>query len=171
MDQIAVSIAQPLQTEVSSLLAQSDAVAAMLYPGEYRRPITAESLARPDSHVLIARIAGKAVGLCVLFDRGDQTMELKRMIVDGSSRGVGIGVALLRGAEAQALHFGAHTVLLEVGTRNSEAQQLYRRGGYQPREPFPPYMATPISLFMRRSIRETIAVDQARRPRETRAND
>lgn len=157
MDGIAVSIEPAVQTEVASLLAQSDAVAAMLYPGEYRRSITAESLARPDSHVLIARIAGKAVGLCVLFDRADQTMELKRMIVDGGSRGMGIGVALLRGAEAQALHFGAHTLLLEVGTRNSEAQRLYRRGGYQPCEPFPPYTATPISLFMRRSLRVGLA--------------
>ncbi|MBS1166255.1 MAG: GCN5-related N-acetyltransferase protein [Proteobacteria bacterium] len=95
MDRISVDIEQPLQTEVSLLLSQSDAVAAMLYPGEYRRPITAESLAKPDTYVVVARIAGKAVGLCVLFDRSDQMMELKRMIVDASSRGAGVGMALL----------------------------------------------------------------------------
>ncbi|MBS1166254.1 MAG: hypothetical protein H6R00_2279 [Proteobacteria bacterium] len=43
-------------------------------------------------------------------------------------------------------------MLLEVGVRNIEAQQLYRRGGYQACEPFPPYTATPISLFMRRQL-------------------
>jgi len=156
MDPISVTIEDPVehpvQTEVESLLAQSDSVAALLYPGEYRRPITAASLAKPDTYVLIARLAGKAVGLCVLFDRGDRTMELKRMIVDAGSRGIGVGVALLRKAEAQALDQGAQVLMLEVGTRNTEAQQLYRRGGYQPCDAFPPYTATPISLFMRRSL-------------------
>lgn len=157
MDRISLSIEHPVQTEVASLLSQSDSVAAMLYPGEYRRPITAASLAQPDTYVLIARLAGKAVGLCVLFDRRDRTMELKRMIVDSGSRGTGVGLALLRGAEAQALDHGAQVLLLEVGTRNTEAQQLYRRGGYQPCEPFPPYRATPISLFMRRSLVEAVS--------------
>lgn len=35
------------------------------------------------------------------------------------------------------MRIGAGTMLLEVGTRNTEAQQLYRRGGYQPCDPFP----------------------------------
>ncbi|WP_412104542.1 hypothetical protein [Rhizobium ruizarguesonis] len=38
-------------------------------------------------------------------------------------------MALLQGAEAQAIKLGALTMLLEVRTRNTEAQQLYRRGG------------------------------------------
>ncbi|UIY32746.1 GNAT family N-acetyltransferase (plasmid) [Neorhizobium galegae] len=66
--------------------------------------------------------------MCVLFDRGDCSAELKRMIVDAESRGAGVGMALLKGAEAQAIKLGAFTMLLEVGTRNTEAQQLYRRG-------------------------------------------
>ncbi|KQV17094.1 hypothetical protein ASC97_30780 [Rhizobium sp. Root1203] len=76
----------PVQSEVSYLLQQSDAVAARLYPGEYRRPINAESLGKTNTYVLIARIAEKAVGMCVLFDRGDRSTELKRMIVDAASR-------------------------------------------------------------------------------------
>jgi len=152
MNLISVKPEHPMQSEVSSLLQQSDAVAAMLYPGEYRRPINAESLAKTDTYVLIARIAGKAVGMCVLFDRGDYSTELKRMIVDVESRGAGVGMALLKGAEAQAMQLGALTMLLEVGTRNTEAQQLYRRGGYQPCDPFPPYAGTPISLFMTRRL-------------------
>ena len=71
MDGIAVSIEHPLESEVSCLLARSNAVAAKLYPGEYRRPITAEALAKPGTYVLIARVAENAMRLCVLFDRGD----------------------------------------------------------------------------------------------------
>ena len=74
--EVSVNIETALQSEVSALLSQSDSVAAVLYPGEYRRPITAESLAKPGTHVLIARLAERAVGLCVLFERGDGTTEL-----------------------------------------------------------------------------------------------
>lgn len=152
--EVSVNIETALQSEVSALLSQSDSVAAVLYPAEYRRPITAESLAKPGTHVLIARLAERAVGLCVLFERGDGTTELKRMIVDAGARGAGVGMALLRRAEAQALTLGAWAMRLEVGTRNTEAQQLYRRGGYAPCEPFAPYTATSISLFMTRVLTE-----------------
>ncbi|WP_425349286.1 GNAT family N-acetyltransferase [Rhizobium leguminosarum] len=53
--------------------------------------MNAESLAKTDTYVLIARVAEKAVGMCVLFDRGDRSAELKRMIVDAESRGAGVG--------------------------------------------------------------------------------
>lgn len=149
---VSIMLECPVQSEVSYLLQQSDAVAARLYPGEYRRPINAESLAKTNTYVLIARIAEKAVGMCVLFDRGDRSTELKRMIVDAASQGTGVGMALLKEAEAQAMRIGALTMLLEVGTRNTDAQQLYRRGGYQSCDPFPPYAGTPISLFMTRSL-------------------
>lgn len=78
------------------------------------------------------------------------------MIVDAGMRGAGIGMALLRRAEAQALGLGAQAMLLEVGTRNAEAQKLYRRGGYEPCEPFSPYTVTPISLFMKRLLIEVV---------------
>ncbi len=152
MEWVRVKVEDPLQDDVSSLLAQSDAVAAVLYPGEYRRPITSESLAKPGTHVFVARLFERAVGLCVLFDRLDGTMELKRMIMAAGERGTGIGVALLQEAESQAVSFGARTMLLEVGVRNVEAHQLYVRSGYQLCGPFQPYCSTPISRFMCRSL-------------------
>jgi putative acetyltransferase len=100
----------------------------------------------------MARYAGTAVGLCVVFERTDGTVELKRMIVKEGARGQGVGAALLHGAEAEARRLGAQAVLLEVGIRNTEAQRLYRRAGYEPCKPFLPYQPSTISLFLQRQI-------------------
>ncbi|WP_158817752.1 N-acetyltransferase [Methylocapsa sp. S129] len=151
-DLASVEVETPLQREVAALLAHSDGVAARLYSGEYRRPITCESLGEPGAHVLVARLSGTAVGLCVVFERGDGTVEIKRMIVEESARGCGVGAALLSKAHIEASRLGAHAALLEVGIHNTEAQALYRGAGYKPREPFSPYKASPISLFMEQAL-------------------
>ncbi len=149
---VSVEVETSLQREVAALLAHSDVVAARLYPGEYRRPITSESLRKPGAHVLIARLSRTAVDLCVVFDRGDGTVEIKRMIVAEDARGRGVGAALLSKSHIEAGKLGAHTALLEVGIYNTEAQALYRGAGYKLREPFSPYNNSPISLFMERHI-------------------
>lgn len=148
---LTVKVESPLQGEVAALLLQSDAVAARLYPGEFRRPITPEALSKPGIHLLVAR-RRTALGCCALFERNDGTAELKRMIVDEASQGQGVGAALLASAEATARRLGAHTVVLEVGVRNTEAQALYCGAGYGPRDPFSPYQASPISLFLERRL-------------------
>ncbi len=147
-----IRVESPLQDEVAALVSQSDLVAARLYPGEYRRPITPESLAKPDTHLLVARLADRAVGLCAVFERGAGEVELKRMIVDAEVRGHGVGAALVRSVEAEARRLGASLVLLEVGIRNTEAQSLYRGAGFISRAPFPPYQSSPISLFMEKRV-------------------
>ncbi len=152
MPALMVKEESPLRDEIAALLRQSDAVASRLYPGEFRRAITPEALAKPGTHLLVARNGTEAAGCCALFNRGDGTAELKRMIVDGAARGQGVGFALLMGAETVARSLEAHTVMLEVGIRNIEAQALYRRAGYRPCDPFPPYQASPISLFLERRL-------------------
>lgn len=149
---VTVKVETPLQDEVAALLLQSDLVAARLYPGEYRRPITPESLAKPGTHALVARLADKAVGLCVVFERNSREVELKRMIVDTETRGKGVGGALVSGVQAKAQRLDAKLILLEVGVRNTEAQALYRRAGFTDREPFSPYQQSAISLFMEQAV-------------------
>ena len=149
---IAIKVETPLQDEIAALLLQSDLVAAQLYPGEYRRPITPESLGQPGTHVMVARLIDKAVGLCVIFERGSGELELKRMIVDAKSRGQGVGAALVSGVQAEARRLHAKLIMLEVGVHNTEAQALYHRKGFTDREPFSPYQRSAISLFMEQII-------------------
>ena len=149
---IAVAVETPWQAGIAALLRESDAVAAALYPGAFRRAIDPASLDRPDIALLVARCGGAAGGCCALLDRGDGSAELKRMIVAEEHRGRGVGAALLCGAEIEAARRGVQLLLLEVGVRNTAAYALYLRGGFTPRDPFSPYEATPTSRFLEKRL-------------------
>jgi putative acetyltransferase len=149
---IKVAVESPHQDEIATLLRQSDAVAAALYPGAFRRAITPASLDTPEISLFVARIAEHAIGCCALLDRGDGSAEIKRMIVDEAHRGSGAGAALLAALEAEAAQRGIQTLLLEVGIRNVAAYALYRRAGFTPCAAFAPYIADPISRFLAKSV-------------------
>jgi putative acetyltransferase len=149
---IKVAVESPHQDEVAALLSQSDAVAAALYPGAFRRAITPASLDATGISLFVARSAGHAIGCCALFDRGDGTAEIKRMIVDEAHRGSGAGAALLAALEAEAAQRGIRTLLLEVGIRNVAAYALYCRAGFTPRAAFAPYKADPVSRFLAKPV-------------------
>lgn len=145
---LTASIEPADQPDIDRLLALSDAVAARLYPGEYRRPLTGAALARGDVSVLVARLEGKAVGCLALFDHGDGAVELKRMIIDPDHSGQGYGRALVRTALDVCLQRGISVVLLEVGIHNLEARKLYASMGFRDRGPFSPYQQTQVATFM-----------------------
>jgi GNAT superfamily N-acetyltransferase len=96
------------QNDVALLLKQSDDLAALLYPGEYRQRLDPETLAAPGIHVLVARTDSVAVGCCALIERCGGKAEPKRMIVDEQARRQGVGMALLQAIEATASTLGIH---------------------------------------------------------------
>ncbi|MDQ0422532.1 putative acetyltransferase [Peteryoungia aggregata LMG 23059] len=150
-DAISVQVsAEPAdQPDIQRLLDLSDAVAARLYPGAFRQPLTAASLARPGVTLFVARDGQAwALGCAALFDLADGTAELKRMIVDPDHAGRGVGHSLLQAVLHQAASSGFAQILLEVGIRNVEARRLYERAGFRDRGPFAAYRQTPIATFM-----------------------
>ncbi|THV23026.1 GNAT family N-acetyltransferase [Peteryoungia ipomoeae] len=142
--EIAVEAAE--QPDVDRLLQLSDAAAARLYPGEYRKPITRRSLDRPGTYVVIARLGVQAVGCVVLFDLGQGQAEVKRLIVDPRQARKGIGRRLMQECLKLAHSQAQETLLLEVGTRNIEARAVYESLGFCP---FGPYRETQVATFMR----------------------
>jgi putative acetyltransferase len=142
----------PRQPEVARLLQQSDALAALLYPGEYRRPLNPETLVGPGIQVFVARKDSAAVGCCALFKYGEAKAELKRMIVDEDFRHQGVATALLQAVEKAAGETGIKQILLEVGIRNTSGYALYVRSGYKERGPFGSYKPSPISRFLEKSL-------------------
>jgi putative acetyltransferase len=147
-----VAVESPHQDDIAALLRQSDAVAAALYPGVFRRAMTPASLDAREISLFVARIAGRAIGCCALFDRGDGSAEIKRMIVDEAHRGSGVGAALLAALESEAALRGINRLLLEVGIRNLAAYALYCRAGFMPCAAFAPYKPDPISRFLAKSV-------------------
>ena len=66
------------------------------------------------------------------FDPAARTVEVKRLYVVPTSRGHGIGRALLSHLERRAVAAGAHRAILETGVRNTAAIELFTRAGYRP---------------------------------------
>ena len=101
--------------------------------------------------VVVARLEGAAVG-CGAFKPYDaSSVELKRMFVDDSRRGAGIGAAIVRELEAWARELGYRAAVLETGDRQPEAVALYRKCGYEVTANYGPYVDM-VTHCMRRQL-------------------
>jgi len=127
---VAKALVAALNAELSVLYPEPGATHFRLDPGE---------VAPGAGMFLVARWSGRPVGCGALRwlrepaltrELGPQVGELKRMYVAQEVRGKGIGRALLSRLEAEARALGLNRVVLETGTRQTEALALYRRAGF-----------------------------------------
>src|SRR5579871_4244048 len=112
---------------------------ASRYPGwEPGRSASAEpsDLAPPTGTWIVAYLAGRPVGCGGLKGVDRETAEIRRIFLDASARGRGIGGALLTELEAQAERLGYRRVRLTTGDRQPEALRLFRSAGYVEVAPF-----------------------------------
>lgn len=79
--------------------------------------------------------------------------EIKRMFVRPECRGQGLSRRILMFLEQEAALRGFDEAVLETGTAQPEAIGLYRSAGWQPAEPFGPYIGDPLSVFFRKRLR------------------
>lgn len=88
----------------------------------------------PHGRFLVAERGGRVVG-CGGAQRIDaSTVEIKRMWVDASVRGVGLGKRLLARLEAEAAALGAERVVLDTNRVLTQAISMYTNAGYAPIE-------------------------------------
>jgi DNA-binding MarR family transcriptional regulator/ribosomal protein S18 acetylase RimI-like enzyme len=99
-------------------------------------PADAAELVPPAGLLLVARLRGKAIGCGALKLHPGAPAELKRMWVDPSARGLGLGKRLLGELEARASAAGAKAVRLETNRALTEAIRLYRQSGFREVEHF-----------------------------------
>lgn len=90
----------------------------------------------PDGEFLVATVRDAPVGCGGLRFKPGQPIEIKRMWIAGSARGLGVGRRLLAALEARAAGHGGRTVRLETNRALTEAIAMYRASGYREVEPF-----------------------------------
>jgi len=96
---------------------------------------SAEELTPPRGYFLLATLNGEPVGCGALKCHPDFG-GIKRMWVDATCRGMGIGKRILQGLEELARKRRIPTLRLETNKALTEAQALYKASGYREVRPF-----------------------------------
>jgi len=112
-------------------------------PGANHFGLSAADVTEGDGAFLIAYLDETAVGCGALRRLDAETGELKRMYVDPSARGRGLGRQLVAALEHEALSLGLTTLVLETGARLTRAVELYEGMGYRPIPLFGEYLTSP----------------------------
>ena len=99
-------------------------------------PADDDALVPPRGSFLVAFTEGEPIGGGALKGLGDGVVSIKRMWVDDSVRGLGLGRRLLGALEDEARALGFTRVRLETNGTLAEAIRLYRTSGYTEVEAF-----------------------------------
>ncbi|MEU4761730.1 GNAT family N-acetyltransferase [Actinosynnema sp. NPDC023794] len=99
-------------------------------PPRYRAEALDPRTAFAADAVLVAEIAGNAVGCVVVSAAAEGSVELKRLWVDPACRGRGAAKALVGAALRHAADAGAGSVRLSVWQWREDAIALYERLGF-----------------------------------------
>jgi DNA-binding MarR family transcriptional regulator/ribosomal protein S18 acetylase RimI-like enzyme len=99
-------------------------------------PMVEHEIRPPEGLFLIATLHGSPIGCGALRFHGDQPTEVKRMWVDESARGLGVGRRLLHELETRAAAHGSSVLHIETNGTLTEAINLYRSAGWVEVAPF-----------------------------------
>ena len=134
-----------------SFLQASDDYASSLYPAESNHMLDVETLLCPQMIFFGVLVDGVVKG-CGGFWAHEDYVEIKRVWIDPSARGLGISRKLMTVLEDEARTLGLKVARLETGVSQPEALGLYRAIGYVEREPFGDYKLDPLSVFMEKLL-------------------
>ncbi len=161
---IDIRIEGAASSDAARLIASLDLDLARRYPGEPTNGIDAAGFETGGGVFVVARRAGEPVA-CGCFRPFEGRAEIKRMFVVPAARGLGLSRRVLDFLEAEAAARGFTEAILETGTAQPEAIGLYRSAGWEPCEPFGPYVGDPLSVFFRKSlVRRTLPAVPTPRP-------
>ena len=90
----------------------------------------------PAGAFLVARLGDRPVGCGALTLTSPRTAYIKRMWIDGSVRGMGLGRRMLTALEGRARELGCDTAELETNRALTAAIRLYESAGYEEVAPF-----------------------------------
>ena len=125
------------------LALNAELTAAFPEPGANHFSLSEMQVAAGGGAFFIAYLDDAGVGCGAVRRLDAETAELKRMYVDPSVRGRGIGRALVAALESEARLLGVTKVVLETGTRLIPAIKLYEAMGYARIPLFGEYLSSP----------------------------
>ncbi len=138
--------AQPYDgSAAAALIADVQAEYVERYGGPDESPVDPAEFAAPGGTFLVGYLDGVPVACGGVRRVGPGLGELKRMFVRRGYRGRGLSRIMLGALEEAARSLGYSRLVLETGSRQPEAVQLYLSSGYEPTEPFGHYRCSPLS--------------------------
>jgi putative acetyltransferase len=140
--------------DAQTLISALDAELGALYPPEQRfgPNARAEQFEAGSGTFLMARAAGRAVGCGGVRLIDATTAEVKRMYVEPTHRGTGLGRALLSALEAAARQMGVRRLVLETGVHQHPAIAVYRRAGFTQVDCWGEYSTSPSSVCFEKNL-------------------
>ena len=148
---IEINAVSPLSDDGRELIAASQRAMEEVYSPEEIFSFGPEELAAPETRFLVARLDDRPVGCIALVERPGYG-EIKRLFVDKSARGFGLGRSLVAALEADARDRGIVVLRLETGPELAAAVRVYRDTGFIERGNFGDYADLPCSLFMEKRL-------------------
>jgi putative acetyltransferase len=121
----------------------AELIAKFPEPGATHFSLSAAQIADGGGAFLIAYADDVAIGCGAVRQLDETTAELKRMYVEPSVRGRGIGRALVEALEGEARLLGVTKIVLETGTRLAPAIHMYQAMGYVRIPLFGEYVSSP----------------------------
>lgn len=144
-----------LESPVATTLIQAlNAELSARYPeeGATHFQLDAAEVAEGHGAFLVAYDGDQPVGCGAIRRLKDGGGELKRMYVVPEYRSRGVGRSLLAALEAEGRRLGVTRILLETGVRQSAAQALYTRAGFEKIAAYGEYIHSPLSLCMAKRL-------------------
>lgn len=99
-------------------------------------PFDGGDMVEPEGLLLLARLDGRPIGCGALHFFPDGLADLKRMWVDSSARGIGLGRRMLTELETEARAHGVTLLRLETNQSLVEAIAMYHATGFAEVDPF-----------------------------------
>ena len=138
----------------ANMIAALNAELTALYPeeGANHFRLDLEEVAVGRGAFLVADYRGDPVGCGALRRLDAYTAEIKRMYVEPTARGLGVGRAMLGALESEARDLKVDRIVLETGERQLDAVALYERSGFRRIPAFGEYVGSPLSVCMEKRL-------------------
>lgn len=151
MPDIVIAPTDPEHASALRMLADGNRFYEQNYPPESNHLFDVADLKQPNVTFYMAHAGVDAVGIAALVAL-KQYGEIKRMWVEKTARGLGVGTSLMTHIEARARTLDLDLLRLETGVGQLDAIAFYRRLGFAETSAYGDYAPDPLSVFMEKRL-------------------